>query len=231
MKLSLILSVLLIAGFAFAANDIPVLSETADGSIPVITSSPAPEIPLTVYHLQYDDGTGESGLGCGSAPSRFGVRMTPPVTNPPFRRGIIKLSYWINTNYYLSTIPAEMWWDVNPVWNFNPDLFAPWRSTTVTALPTYTWLTATITTWWVNQQADFMIDGFSTPSGYIYWGRDTTAPAAARSYLQSATCGGAGNYQLWKTVTSIGFSGDFLIRCDIDDTVPVELFSFSATSN
>ena len=229
MKVTLIIaSILLVVGFAFAAGNLPVLSESSSGMPNYKVSDQAPMAPLTAWTLQYDDGTCESGLACSSSPNRNGSDYDMPDMTGAFD----PLGEIIQVDFYSRTIiggPNAFLY----VEGFrNPT--APGGSCTgspnwVNGAPTVSmaWSTVNISPGWAVHENDNIIVDVYHSTTVFYLGRDTTAPHSGRSYICSSPCG----ITTWTGVTSIGFPGDWGIHVFVDDTLPVELFSFTASAN
>jgi hypothetical protein len=232
MKVTLIIaSILLIAGFAFAVNKTPVLQH--DSSARHITAKP-PVSPLTTWTLQYDDGTGEYNVGCGSADTRAGVLFTPPDFNGPMGNNgeIISVTYWLDAIYNSYPCELELWntyWDVVPGGaGVTPD------NSQAIPLPTSgVWTVNTLTpAWYVNDAFDFIVNLYRQSYSF-YIAIDQSSPNQYRSYFESNVCN-SGTIQNFRLIGSIGggtFAGNWLFRIQVWDDLPVELFSFSATAN
>jgi len=166
----------------------------------------------------------EQGLGCattatpivGGGPNDFAVGVTASLT-PPF--GIISTTY----NVYTGTPAAPTLTALTfKAWQGGAAPGTEIGAQSGMAVATGNYTVAVAPAIVVNSAAFYF--GFLQPqtdSG-MRIGLDTTA-SAGTSFIRAPDCGLAA----WGTVDSIGVPGNWVMRAVIDDTVPVELQTFS----
>jgi hypothetical protein len=189
-------------------------------------TGPGPGSPdLATEQLFQGDMIAEIGLGCSNAsgtsggPNDLVVGVTATLT-PPF--GITSWTYNVFTNVS-PTLTA---------WTFGvfPGTAAPAVTASTTrvltptdaAMGTHTVAIAPP----VVMSAQTFFFGVIQPQTNVGFriGLDTSSPSAVTSYIRAPSCGAAA----FQTVDSLGFLGNWVMAVIIDDTIPVELMTFTA---
>lgn len=166
----------------------------------------------------------EAGLGCattstpiiGGGPNDFAVGVTASLT-PPF--GIISTTY----NVYTGTPAAPTLTALTfKAWQGGAQPGTEIGAQAGMAVATGNHTAAIAPAIVVNSAAFYF--GFLQPqtdSG-VRLGHDSTS-SAGTSFIRAPDCGVAS----WITVDSIGYAGNWVMRAVIDDTIPVELQTFT----
>lgn len=187
---------------------------TAGPPFPAATQGRATE---TLYR---GDFVAEQGLGCSNGtgnsggPNDWAVGVTATLT-PPF--GIVSTTYNIFTGVgYTTALTFKAW-----AGGATPGAEIGAQSGMPTGTGNYT--VAVAPPIMLSAQAFYF--GLYQPqsSAGMRIGLDTTT-TTGHSFLLAPDCGLAA----WGTVDSIGFPGNWVMRAVVDDTIPVELMTFTA---
>lgn len=163
----------------------------------------------------------EMGLGCSNGagtsggPNDYAVGVTATLT-PPF--GIVSATYNVFTGLgNLTALTFKAWaGGGTPGTQIGAQAGMPAMAGNYTV--------AIAPPIMLSAQAFYF--GFSQPqtTAGMRLGLDTSSGSAGTSFLLAPTCGLAA----WGTVDSIGFAGNWVMRAVVDDTIPVELMTFTA---
>lgn len=163
----------------------------------------------------------EDGLGCSNTagtsggPNDFAVGVTATLT-PPF--GITSTTYNIYTGLGATTALTFKAWAAGAA----PG--AEIGSQSGMSMGTGNYTVAIAPPIMLSAQTFYL--GLSQPqtNAGMRIGLDTSSGSAGTSFILAPGCGLAA----WGTIDSIGYPGNWVMRAVIDDTVPVELMTFTA---
>ncbi|MCK5378166.1 MAG: hypothetical protein KAJ78_02130 [Acidobacteria bacterium] len=203
---------------AGAASDASLSSPA--GALPGPAFPPVQENRATEVLFRGDFGA-EIGLGCSNGtgnsggPNDWAVGVTATLT-PPF--GIVSTTYNIFTGMgYTTALTFKAW-----AGGAAPGAEIGAQSGMPMGTGNYT--VAVAPPIMLSAQAFYF--GFYQPQSTagMRIGLDTSSGSEGTSFLLAPGCGlGA-----WGTVDSIGFAGNWVMRAVVDDTIPVELMTFTA---
>jgi len=206
--------VVMIALVAVAAD------ETFVSSDPATPGPGLPALPEAIESLFQGDMIPEIGLGCSNAtftsggPNDFAVGVTATLT-PPF--GITSTTYNVfSGGTFVTAYTFKVWaGGAGPGAELAAQAGLPpfaGNNTVAIAPP-------------IVMTAPAFYFGFyqPQPTAGMRLGLDASSGSLGTSYLRAPGCG----LSAWGTVDSIGFPGNWVMRVIIDDTIPVELMTFS----
>ena len=206
--------VVMIAFVAVAAD------ETFVSSNPATPGPGLPALPEAIESLFQGDMVPEMGLGCtnptfnSGGPNDFAVGVTATLL-PPF--GITSTTYNVfSGGTFVTAYTFKVWaGGAGP----GTELAAQ------TGLPPFVGNNTVAIAPPIVMTAPAFYFGFYQPqtTAGMRLGLDTSSGSAGTSYLRAPTCGAAS----FVTVDSLGFAGNWVMRVIIDDTIPVELMTFS----
>jgi hypothetical protein len=164
----------------------------------------------------------EQGLGCSNTtgnsggPNDWAVGVTASLTPP---MGIVSMDYNMFTqNGFVTQMAFKVW-----TAGGGPGATVGSQALTAAQFAVGTHTVAISPFIPLTSQSFFF--GLSQPQSNAGCriGEDTSSGGSGFSYLRAPGCG----LGSWGTVTSIAFNGDWVMRVLVDDTVPVELQSFT----
>ena len=182
---------------------------------------PAPVEGRATETLFRGDFVAESGLGCSNGtgnsggPNDYAVGVTATLT-PPF--GITSTTYNIFTgNGYTTALTFKAW-----AGGAEPGAEIGTQSGMGMGTGNYT--VAIAPPIMLSAQAFYF--GLYQPQSTagMRIGLDTSSGSAGTSFIRAPGC----SLPAWGTVDSIGVPGNWVMRAVVDDTIPVELMTFSA---
>jgi len=177
--------------------------------------------PADVEHLYQGDLGPEIGIGCSNAsgtsggPNYVAVGVTAALT-PPFLLTSHFYNIFTQVSPNITALTLKIW--------ANPGGGEP---------PYIEFYSVPGMDWTVGNHTAHIIPALAIPSSMFFmghvqpqtdvgmrWGLDTSSPSAGNSFIQAPSCG----LNVWGTVDSIGYPGNWVMSCTVEDIcTPVEL--------